>query len=229
LTITPFGSEGQKYPDIEIIIIHEDDFNYKQVVFLLEIELYKLNLEFIERSPIFRANNGTDTDVMQGGEFEREAKYSVKVKFLDDEEKLSEENSKSDKKKHEQISTNSLQNQDKFQSMDSVRTEYDQFFMNSVHDKNVLSHFSTINDHSISSCQSFDLPQHLSNINDLYNYPDTYQLNKFKEWKLEKSEAYFGSQEEGLYEEYENKHEPHDESQDEGYYEEHEQKHYESM
>jgi hypothetical protein len=206
LIVTPIGSEGQKYPDIKITINHEEDFDYRIVVFLLRTELDKLYLELIERHPVFRAINGTDTDVIQGGEFKRKAKYSVKVKFQDDEEELFEANSNSGINEEQEILTSSHQNPDKSQPMDSVKSQDDQFFMNSIHDESNLLYYTLINDNPSSSSHSSDLPQHLSNLNNININPDTNQLKKFTDSNLEKSEAYVGSRKEGLYEEHEKKH-----------------------
>jgi len=160
LTITPFSSEGQKYPDIEIKISHEENFNYQGIVTGLDNELSKLNLELFERPPVFIAIKGTDTDVTQGDEFERDANYFVKIKSRDEEEKLSEENSYSDKYKDEENSSNSHQNQDKSQSIESDQIKEDNLWMHPVHDKSVPPYLNLFSEHS-SSNHSSDL--HLSN------------------------------------------------------------------
>jgi hypothetical protein len=233
LIVTPISSEGQKYPDIEIRIIDEEDFDYRIVVSKLKDELYKLYLEFIESPPVFRAINETDTDVIQGGEFKREAKYSVRVKFQDDGEKPLEANSISSINKEEEIWTSSHKNPDKSQHMDSVKSQDDQFFWNSLHDSN-LSYNTLINDHSSSSSHSSYFLQHLSNLNNInINNVDSNQLTRITDSNLEISEAYVGSQEEGLYEKREKKFmdsnleksEAYVGSQEEGLHEEHEKKH----
>ena len=189
LTITPIGSKRQKYPDIEITIIHEYDFNYDSVVILLKTELYRLNLKLIQKAPVFRAIAGTDKDVIQGGEFEKEAKYSVKVKFLYDKENTSEANSNSIENNYELNLTNSQPNEENSQSKDSVISQENQFLMHPIHEE------SNVSNNSSSSHSSY-LSQNLSNLSHLNI--DSIQINHGNQQilKTERSEAYSSTQKE---------------------------------